>query len=215
MGNITSTASPNISANINRLSIAEPETITVIIKEPHSDDNFFDRKAGHVGIIIGDEYYDFGPSGDDWTDAVASRGGLWWDMYDLDKNKVLNILKGNNKELTREKLEIFGKVSLIEIDISKKEKEQIELWWINFYDNGNDNYSVLPFISEQCTTSVTKSLKESTKTFPYYREVIVQKPVSLLNLLLSHAQHTAGARIGRKLTVSNIYPEIAKPKNVP
>ncbi|MGV0924847.1 hypothetical protein [Empedobacter tilapiae] len=193
------------------------EIITVLIELPHS--NYTDKLnrkglGGHTGIIIGDEYYDFGPQP---NSPYSSEGRPWWDQMsdkgNLTKKDILGIL---NDKLQREEWGIVGKVCLIDIHLKGSEKNKIEKWWIERYKELG-TYSVFPFLGEQCTTAVRISIEKNSSVFDLYTSKIVtitkitevtQTPEGFLNLLLESGQHTNGSKKGGGLEITKEYDEI-------
>ena len=64
-------------------------------------------------------------------------------------------------------LGIIGRVCLIDIHIKESEKNRIQKWWEDKYQNLG-TYSVIPIVGEQCTTTVKISIEESTKVFSIF-----------------------------------------------
>ncbi|MEC5395854.1 hypothetical protein [Bergeyella sp. RCAD1439] len=194
----------------------EEEIITVLIELPHSGHtDKLNRKGlgGHTGIIIGDEYYDYGPQP---GSPFMSDGRPWWDGFgsdNLTKDDIITILE--NEDL-RKNGGIIGRVCLIDIHIRGSEKNKIEKWWKERYKDLR-TYSVIPAIGEQCTTTVRISIESCTVVFNYYTSEIIsfkkitnttQSPQGFLELLLEEGVHTYGSKKGTKLTVTKDYAEI-------
>lgn len=193
------------------------EIVTVLIELPHSGtEDKLNRKglAGHSAIMIGDEYYDFGPQP---GEPFYSKGRPWWDQMaesgNLTKEDILKILESN--EIRKDWL-IIGKVYLIDIIIKESEKNKVENWWKERYKE-TGNYSVLPFLGEQCTTAVRISLEENTAIFNLisndilsinYPTRLTQTPEGLLELLINYGCHTYGKYKGEKLKISKEYNEL-------
>lgn len=184
-----------------------PEIITVLIELPHS--KYTDKLnskglGGHSAIMIGSEYYDFGPQP---GEPFYSDGRPWWDTMsasgNLTRSDVMTIL-GDLK--SRKDWNIVGEVFLIDIEISKKEKENIEKWWIEKYKKLG-TYSVIPLFGEQCTTNVRISLSQSTDVINDFT-LKVQTPKGLYDLLTNSAKHTYGKKTNEQLTVTKKYKEI-------
>ncbi len=185
----------------------KPEIITVLIELPHT--SYTDKLnskglGGHSAIMIGPEYYDFGPQP---GEPFFSDGRPWWDTMsksgNLKRADVMSIL-GDKK--TREDWNIVGEVYLIDIEISKKEKKSIEKWWIEKYSNLG-NYSVIPLFGEQCTTNVRLSLSKCTDVINDFT-VKVQTPKGLFDLLTNSAKHTYGKNRKKQLTITKKYSQI-------
>ncbi len=212
--------SPDLPAKPeNYLKVYEKtETITVLIELPHSSyTDKLNRKGlgGHTAIIIGEEYYDFGPQP---GEPFNSEGRPWWDKMsqsgNLTKNDILIILNDNQM---REDWNIVGRVCLIEIDLRKSEMEKVEKWWVNRYNNLG-TYSVIPFIGEQCTSTVRISIEENTNVFDLFPEndlvnintitSTTQSPQGFLDLLLSSGRHTNGKKKGKLLNITKEYNEL-------
>ncbi|MBE8726763.1 hypothetical protein [Flavobacterium hungaricum] len=217
------------------------EIITVLIELPHS--GYTDKLnskglGGHTAIMIGNEFYDYGPQPGEGSD-VYTKGRPWWDINgksrNLSKIDVMNILSNefpNQKEIdslvddykltgkksipitNRHSLGIVGKVCLIDIHIKNSEKNRIEKWWIDKYKNLG-NYSVWIISGEQCTTTVKISIKESTDVFSVLDTIatnVTQTPEGFLNLLIENGKHTNGKDKNSRLTISKEYREI--PQNI-
>jgi len=118
--------------------------------------------AGHSAIMIGDEYYDYGPQP---GELFFSKGRPWWDKQgpngNLKKADVFAIL---NSLSERTKWNISGKVILIDIELSENEEMKLINWWKEKYSNPG-HYSVIPVIGEQCTSNVRISIEECTSVF--------------------------------------------------
>ena len=182
------------------------KTITVLIELPHSNsEGKLNQKglAGHTGIIIGEDYYDYGPNPEE---PFYSDGEPWWDKADLTKKDIVDIL---NDDSLRIHLDIIGRVCLIDINITKGENYKIERWWIDKYNNLG-TYSVIPFLGEQCTTNVRISIEECTKVFSNSITSTTQSPKDLLELLTTKGVHTCGENKGEKLTISKEFQELKK-----
>lgn len=185
----------------------KPEIITVLIELPHT--SYTDKLnskglGGHSAIMIGSEYYDFGPQP---GEPFLSDGRPWWDTMsasgNLKRTDIMAIL-GDLK--TRKDWNIVGEVFLIDIEISIKEKDSIEKWWIEKYSNLG-NYSVIPVFGEQCTSNVRLSLSNCTDVINDFT-VKVQTPKGLYDLLTNSAKHTYGKNRKKQLTITKKYPQI-------
>lgn len=185
----------------------KPEIITVLIELPHT--GYTDKLnskglAGHSAIMIGSEYYDFGPQP---GEPFFSDGRPWWDTMsksgNLKRTDVIGIL-GDIQ--TRKDWDIVGEVYLIDIEVSKKEKNKIEKWWINKYAKLG-TYSVIPIFGEQCTSNVRISLSESTNVIDKFT-VKVQTPKGLFDLLTNSAKHTYGKNRNKQLKISKKFNQI-------
>lgn len=184
-----------------------PEVITVLIELPHS--KYTDKLnskglGGHSAIMIGKEYYDFGPQP---GEPFFSDGRPWWDNMSTSGNlKRVDVMSILGDLKSRKNWNIVGEVFLIDIEISKKEKEAIEKWWIEKYkDLGT--YSVIPVFGEQCTTNVRLSLSKCTEVINHFT-LKVQTPKGLYDLLTNSAKHTYGNKTKQQLTVTKKYSEI-------
>jgi len=196
------------------------ETVTVLIELPHPDSmGKLNAKglAGHTGIIIGDDYFDFGP-GEQIPRGLKAAfakpdGRPWWDISDLGKQDILHILNNDypadeSDKRNRLSYRITGEVNLLDICIQKNEFRKLKEWWVN-RDKNPGKYSVNPALGEQCTTAVRISLEESTSIFKFYNITsTTQTPGGLLNLLTTKAKHTAGKRVYQLVTVSEVYPQL-------
>ena len=210
------------------------EVITVLIELPHSGDtNKINSKGlgGHTGIMIGDEYYDYGPQP---RHPYKSEGRPWWDRMsqagNFTKKDIITILSQefptqqeiddsivyykNTKEeevfppTSRYSLEIIGRVCLIDIHIKGSEKNRIQKWWEDKYQNLG-TYSVIPIVGKQCTTTVKNSIRKSTKVFSTFDITFsTLTPKGFLELLINKGEHTYGTKKGNKLTVNKEYREI-------
>ncbi len=186
-----------------------PEIITVLIELPHTDyEDKLNSKglAGHSAMMIGTEFYDFGPQP---GDPFLSDGRPWWDIMskngNLKRADIVAIL-GNLKE--RKSWNIVGEVYLIDIEISPKEKIKIEKWWIEKYAIPG-NYSIIPLLGKQCTTNVILSLSECTDTFNYFSmPSMAQTPKGLFHLLTTSSKHTYGKNRKKQLSVTKKYNQI-------
>lgn len=185
----------------------KPEVITVLIELPHS--KYTDKLnskglGGHSAIMIGSEYYDFGPQP---GEPFFSDGRPWWDTMsksgNLKRVDIINILED---PLTRKNWNIVGEVYLIDIEVSKSENKKIEQWWQRKYkDLGN--YSVIPLLGEQCTSNVRISLTSNTNVIDKLT-LKVQTPQGLFDLLTTSAKHTYGRNRDKKLSITEKYNEI-------
>ena len=105
-------------------------------------------------------------------------------------------------------LGIIGRVCLIDIHIKGSEKNRIQKWWEDKYQNLG-TYSVIPIVGEQCTTTVKISIEESTKVFSIFDITsTTQSPQDFLELLTEEGEHTYGTKKGNKLTINKEYREI-------
>jgi hypothetical protein len=185
----------------------KPEIITVLIELPHS--SYTDKLnskglGGHSAIMIDDEYYDFGPQP---GEPFYSDGRPWWDTMSANGNlKRKDVIQILGDLTARKNWNIVGDVYLIDIEISKKEKIEIEKWWIAKYKNLG-NYSVIPLFGEQCTSNVRLSISENTNVINEFT-LKVQTPKGLFELLTNSAKHTYGKNREKKLTVTTKYNEI-------
>lgn len=193
------------------------EIITVLIELPHSSyTDKLNRKGlgGHTAIIIGDEYYDFGPQP---GLPFKSDGRPWWDKMatsgNLTKQDILDILNDQNQRIS---WNIVGRVCLIDIHLRGSEKTKIENWWIDRYNNLG-TYSVIPVLGEQCTTAVKISINENSSLFDLYNSKTIsikgfietaQSPEGFLDLLLNSGRNTYGQNKNEKLTITKEYAQI-------
>lgn len=191
------------------------EIVTVLIELPHSaETDKLNAKGlgGHTGIIIGDDFYDFGPQP---GQPFNSDGRPWWDKFhtDLKKRDILKILNNDypvnrTDDMNRQNYNIVGKVYLINICIKKSEFVKLKKWWVNRYANLG-TYSVIPFIGEQCTTTVRISLEESTSIFSFFTiSSTTQTPEGLMELLTSKAKHTAGKNTNETVSITRTFAEL-------
>ncbi|WP_392420400.1 hypothetical protein ACF3OE_03630 [Capnocytophaga canis] len=212
------------------------EIITVLIELPHSSyTDKLNRKGlgGHTGIIIGEEYYDYGPQANQ-GENLYSEGRPWWDKMNqvgnLTKKDIINILNRefptqqeiddiikyykntgrlrNFPTTNRYSLGIIGRVCLIDIHIKGSEKNRIQKWWEDKYQNLG-HYSVWILFGEQCTTTVRISIEESTEVFSTFDITsTTQSPQGFLGLLTEDGEHTYSSKKGNKLTINKEYREI-------
>ncbi|HEX8576532.1 MAG TPA: hypothetical protein VF677_09590 [Flavobacterium sp.] len=202
----------------NYLLLFEKEAIITVLIElpPSTETDYLSRKglAGHTGIIIEEEYYDFGPQP---GQPFNSTGRPWWDLMDTDgnltKSEITSIL---NDDIKRNDWNIIGRVCLIDIVVKGSEAKKIKDWWINRYKN-TGTYSIFPFMGEQCTTAVRMSIEENSSVFHLISSKVVdvakytqstQTPKGFLELLTSSGQHTYGKDKGKVLTITNEYKEL-------
>lgn len=172
--------------------------------------------VGHSGIIINDDYYDFGPGGG----MLGSLGKPWWDeapvqkreadgsISDINPNKDLKRTHINiilNSPEYRKNMNIKAEVVLIDIYITKRENKRIELYWKSVYENINV-YSILPFVGSQCTTAVRQSIENNTDVI--WITDFSQQPDALIDLLISNGKHTCGKHKDEKLTITQIFPAL-------
>lgn len=185
----------------------KPKIITVLIELPHTD--YTDKLnskglGGHSAIMIGSEYYDFGPQP---GEPFLSDGRPWWDSMSKNGNlKRVDIMAILGDKKSRKDWNIVGEVYLIDIEISEKEEKNIEKWWIEKYANLG-NYSVIPVFGEQCTSNVRISLSECTDVINDFT-LKVQTPKGLFDLLTNSAKHTYGKNRKKQLTITKKYPQI-------
>ena len=185
------------------------EIVTVIIELPHSSEtDKLNAKglAGHTGIIIDDDFYDFGPQP---RRPFKSDGQPWWDSFygDLNKQDILDILDDKRNRVSHG---IRGKVYLIDICIRKSEFVKLKEWWVDRYANPG-TYSIIPLIGEQCTTTVRISLEKSTGIFSFFDITgTTQTPKGFVELLTSKAKHTAGENVNKAVAVTKEYPELGE-----
>ena len=214
----------DLPTNKNNYLVLEEkeEIITVLIEIPHSESEGFARKGlgGHTGIIIGEEYYDFGPEGGGKEYAPKTEGGPWWDIHSFDINEdgeeieltnltkelIMDILNNEDKRLANN---ITGEVHLIDIHIKQTEKNKLEEWWDDKYKNFK-RYSIYPINGKQCTTIVKTSLRKCTKVLKTitYRQITTLTPKGFSKLLEKNGVHTCGDKKGQVLTISKKYKEI-------
>lgn len=202
----------------NYLIVKEKEEIiTILIELPHSKiPGKLNQKGlgGHTGIMIGEEYYDFGPQP---NSPYKSEGRPWWDQMsssgNLTKQDILSIL---NDEYQRKSWNIVGRVCLIDIHLKGSEKNKIENWWKERYKELG-TYSIFPFLGEQCTTAVRISIETNSSVFNIYTSDIIsirgvtettQTPEGFLKLLTNSGNHTYGIKKETKLTITTEYAEL-------
>ena len=186
----------------------KPVKITVIIELPHPEDSSTIGQmglSGHTALAIGEEFYDFGPDyhvdkdGDGNVDKdfayLASQGSPWWDrdiLKNEDLSKKYKLKTVDDVGFKQAKYYInhtkgIYEVWFVEIETTKQKAEEAKKWWKDRYNNLGE-YSVLPMIGEQCTTTVRTSLVES-KVIPWNT---VQTPQGFLEYLKGFAINTAG-----------------------
>lgn len=201
--------------NLTVLEVYDTRLITVLIELPHSSEtDKLNEKglAGHTGIIVNDDFYDYGPQPNQGSDFY-SKGRPWWDQQslgtlnpsrDLKRTDIMTIL---NSTQNRSNVSIKGRVVLIDIFVTKSESAKVEQWWKDKYaDPGN--YSVYIVAGSQCTTTVRQSLEESTSIFGWSTTRTTQTPKGFMELLTEDGKHTSGTKMGEKLTITNDYSEI-------
>ncbi|WP_314236156.1 hypothetical protein [Capnocytophaga sputigena] len=226
----------DLPTNKNNYLVLEEkeEVVTILIEIPHSEEKGIARKglAGHTGIIIGEEYYDFGPVGGKVL-LPFTKGGPWWDtdksdivvykdeygnqrrdivkLSNLTKNLILDILSDDDK---RKVNKIFGEVYLIDIHIKQSEKNKLEEWWKDKYENFK-RYSLSPINGKQCTTIVKTSLRKCTKSLKKITldQMTTLTPKGFLELLKKEGVHTSGDKKGQPLTISEKYDELPLKQN--
>lgn len=184
-----------------------PEIVTVLIELPHAKyTDKLNRKglAGHTAIMIGDEFYDFGPQP---SEPYYSEGRPWWDIMsasgNLKRNDIIAILESPE---SRKKWRILGEVYLIDLEIAPKEKEKLEQWWIKKYQMPGV-YSVIPIFGEQCTSNVRISLERNTSVFEFL-SLKVQSPEGFYELLTNSARNSYGKNKGKQPIIKKKYNEI-------
>ncbi|MFV0531423.1 MAG: hypothetical protein ACK5MD_08280 [Flavobacteriales bacterium] len=212
------------------------ETITVLIELPHSGyTDKLNRKGlgGHTAIMIGEEYYDYGPQPGEGSD-VYTDGRPWWDKMgatgNLTRQDMMDILNRefpNQQEINdyinyykrtgqlssfpvtnRYALSIVGRVCLIDIHIKGSEKGKIEKWWKDKYQDLG-NYSVWILFGEQCTTTVKISIEESTGVFSTFDIIsTTQTPEGFLELLTTEGVHTYGSKKETTLIITSELREL-------
>lgn len=221
----------------NYLIVKEKEeVITVLIELPHSGyTDKLNRKGlgGHTAIMIGDEYYDYGPQPGEGSD-VYTDGRPWWDKMNstgnLTKKDMMGILNRefpNQQEINdyvayykkngktgdfpitnRYSLSVVGRVCLIDIHVKGSEKNKLEKWWKNKYQDLG-NYSVWILFGEQCTTTVKISIEESTGVFSTLDITsTTQTPEGFLELLTEGGEHTYGSKKNTTLTITTEFREL-------
>uniref|UniRef100_UPI0039A4649F hypothetical protein n=1 Tax=Ornithobacterium rhinotracheale TaxID=28251 RepID=UPI0039A4649F len=211
------------------------EIITVLIELPHSTyTDKLNRKGlgGHTAIMIGDEYYDYGPQPNEGGN-IYSEGRPWWDksgatgnlvrqdMMDIlnrefpnqqEINDYVNYYKKNKQSsfpvTNRYVLGIVGRVCLIDIHVKGSEKNKVEKWWKEKYQDLG-NYSVWILFGEQCTTTVKKSIEESTDVFSAFDITSTTiTPKGFLELLTTEGEHTYGSKKETTLTITSELREL-------
>lgn len=204
--------------NLTVLEVYDTRLITVLI-ELKKEVGGEKTNVGHSGIIINDDYYDYGPQG---GEMFYTDGEPWWDsapvlkdepdgsVSDINPNKDLNrshmdaILNSNK---CRKRMGITSKVVLIDIYITKSENDKIEKWWKDKYDSLG-KYSIVPVFGSQCTTTVRQSIEESTNVLKWVNTGFTQSPDGLMKLLTEDGKHTSGIKKDKKLVITKNYPEL-------
>lgn len=184
------------------------EIVTVFVELPYSSTtDKLGRKglAGHTAIMIDREFYDYGPTPGMGADLLGSEGRPWWDSENLTKKDFMDVM---DSEKQRTDWQIIGECFCIDIHITQKECIKIQKWWEEKYkDLGR--YSVYIVNGDQCTTTVRKSLEESTDIFDFLSfPGITQTPRGLVELLTKHAKHTCGEKKGQSICITKTYKEI-------
>ena len=96
-------------------------------------------------------------------------------------------------------LGIIGRVCLIDIHIKGSEKNRIQKWWEDKYQNLG-TYSVIPILGKQCTTTVKNSIRKSTNVFSTFDVTLFTlTPKGFLELLINKGVHTYGFKKGKLL----------------
>lgn len=205
-------------STVDYLILYEKEAkLTIMIELPHSTEtDYLNRKglAGHTGIMIDSEYYDYGPQP---GEPFNSKGMPWWDSMDTDGNltkvEIMSILRD---DVERYRWNIIGNVKLIDIKVRGSESKKVEDWWKNRYKNLG-TYSVVPAVGEQCTTTVRMSIEKNTDVFNLFSSKLLdisrttqttQTPKGFLELLTSSGRHTYGKDKGKPLTVTEEFKEL-------
>lgn len=193
--------------SLSTLEVFETKLLTVLI-ELKQEIGGEKTNVGHTGIIINDDFYDYGPGGEAKLKMFFAEGVKWWDSRDLERLDIEAILKSDTE---RSGWGITSRVVLIDIDVSKKENDKVQKWWENKYKNMG-HYSILPFLGSQCTTTVRQSIESGTRVFGRSITKFTQSPNGFKDLLLKKGKHTSGIKKGTKLTIIDDYPEISVTK---
>lgn len=170
------------------------ERITVLIAIADPCDSFPSNLAGHAGLGIGPEYYDFGPIGDA---TLFDAGSQWWDRPDAkswhDNLPGVPPSQINLSNITKNLGSLSSEpVVLLEYCACKAAADSARKYWSNLYaqiSSGSVNWS--PF-NLSCSSAVCESLTGE-------RPMI--SPDELLESLASKLTNTCGSAKGGKASM--------------
>ena len=161
-------------------------TVTIIIELPNEDDEAkIERKgmAGHSGIAVDSEYYDYGPQPGEGASLMGSQGRPWWDR--MSRLTSTEDAKLKDIEANIGKLAPGHEVYEVTIVAKSNECSVISQYWKDLYENPG----TYKFFRKQCTTTVCLSLIQSGVA-----NIKAYKPATLLNELRRKAKHTCEKR---------------------
>ena len=153
-------------------------TITVIIKkEDPNAQGKLGRKglSGHAGILVGDEYYDYGPiDGLGGDELFGEGGGPFWDgddknaIFEFDPNSEVPVpvpvtFDGDLQrgELRRYLAGRSINVAVFTLDVTRAQANSVSAYWDKLYAASASDGTKYHFAGRQCTSTVAKSLRQA------------------------------------------------------
>jgi len=203
---------PKITKNVLQENISAggvgSKKITVLIKLPIGTEVDWRARmglAGHTGIALGNEFYDFGPQSGQGANLWGAQGNQWWDQQfgGADGDATLEeVIQGitEHRNHQRENHRIVKDLYRIEVEVSDHQFQQVKNYWEDLYEN----LGKYTFYHKQCTTTVAESLKRAgvIEDMMPMQQLLPQK---FLEFLQEKLKNTAGQNAGESAMIEQIY----------
>jgi len=140
--------------------------ITVLIELGHSYDSYVQRKVGHTGVAVEDEFYDYGPEGGANVFEEKPRTQWWDDPEDfpgVDDPADVD-LPGIENAINNKKIADTYDVIKIQWCVCKNTADKIENYWKKLYKDmklpeGNSDKPIYCMPGLHCTSAACPSIK--------------------------------------------------------